>query len=141
MVIWSWVGAIVGLACVVAAIFWIVWAARGNAYDEGSKIWHILGGVLLAIVGIALAVWCMFWLYGTESGQRALETFGSETQGGITRSVRVYDLNGKLIESYEGRFDIEYDEERIMFDILQDDGTYQRHQIFNTTGTVLIDEK
>mgnify|MGYP006990141628 CR=1 FL=1 len=38
----------------------------------------------------------------TESGKRAIKDWQSNTTGGITRTVTVYDINGKEIAKYEG---------------------------------------
>ena len=67
---------------------------------------------------------------------------GSQTQksnfeGGIEREVRVYDVDGELIQSYAGKFDVVHDENRILFD--DEDG--KRHVIYYPTGTIIIDEK
>ena len=79
-----------------------------------------------------------FWYYNsTESGKRAIKDWQSNTTGGITRTVTVYDINGKEIAKYEGKFDVEYDAERIKFD----DEEGKRHIIYYTTGTIIIDEK
>ena len=50
----------------------------------------------------------------------------------------VYDVNGKLIEKYEGKFDVETDHDNY---ILFDDEEGRRHIIFYKTGTVIVDEK
>ena len=46
-------------------------------------------------------------------------------------------MEGDLIQEYEGKFDIEYNEHRIKFD----DENGKRHLIYHDTGTVIIDEK
>ena len=48
----------------------------------------------------------------------------------------VYDMDGDIIKEYEGKFDIEYDDDRILFD----DENNLRHIIYYPTGTVIIDE-
>ncbi|MCD8082214.1 MAG: hypothetical protein LUE86_01485 [Clostridiales bacterium] len=56
--------------------------------------------------------------------------------GGISRLVRVYDMEGDLIEEYAGTFDVETDEHYVLFD----DEKGKRHMIYYTTGTIIIDE-
>ena len=56
--------------------------------------------------------------------------------GGIKRKVAVYDIEGDIIAEYQGSFDIEYDDDRILFD----DENGLRHIIYYPTGTVVIDE-
>lgn len=74
----------------------------------------------------------------TESGKRALKGQNSNFNSGIERVVSVYDINGKLIEQYEGKFDVETDNDNY---ILFDDEEGRRHIIFYKTGTVIVDEK
>ena len=48
----------------------------------------------------------------------------------------MYDMNGGLIQEYSGKFDIDYDDDRIIFD----DENNKRHVIYYPTGTIIIDE-
>lgn len=70
--------------------------------------------------------------------KRLQDGIQSNLNGGIERIVRVFDVNGDLIERYEGRFDVETDRQTY---ILFDDENGKRHIIYYTTGTVIIDEK
>lgn len=94
---------------------------------------------LLISAGVCIGVLLtMMWYYhNTESGKRSLKSWKSETTQGIDRIVTVYDFEGDVIATYEGKFDIDYDESRIIFD--DQDG--KRHIVYYTTGTVTIDEK
>ena len=87
--------------------------------------------ILVIIAGIIL--YCIF---GTESGQRAIKDFQSNFAGGLQRTVTVYDMEGDVIKEYSGKFDVEYDSDRIKFD----DENGKRHVVYYTTGTVVIDE-
>ena len=94
--------------------------------------------VVVTIVLLVIVVVGTIWYYnGTESGKRAMKDWQSNISGGITRVVTVYDINGKVISKYEGKFDVEYDSDRIKFD----DEEGKRHIIYYSTGTVIIDEK
>lgn len=87
--------------------------------------------ICLVIWGIAL------WYYNsTEAGKRARKTQESNFNGGITRVVKVYDVEGDLIAEYTGKFDVDYDNDRIVFD----DENNNRHIIYYPTGTIIIDE-
>lgn len=97
-------------------------------------------GIITFLIGI-IVMGCIIsgelWYYNnSESGKRALKTQKSNYTGGITRQVKVYDVNGKVIQEYKGKFDLEYDDDRILFD----DEKGNRHIIYYTTGTVIIDE-
>ena len=87
---------------------------------------------------ICLIMWgcAVFYYTHTESGKRAVKTEKSNLSGGITREVKVYDMEGDLIQSYKGKFDVDYDNDRIIFD----DEKGMRHIIYYPTGTVIIDE-
>ena len=99
------------------------------------------GWALSFIIGIIISagVLCaMHWYYGnTQSGKRAMKTQQSNFEEGLERTVRVYDIEGDLIQEYSGKFDVDYDAERIIFD----DDNGKRHIIYYSTATVFIDEK
>lgn len=100
----------------------------------------IAGGIIVIIISIGLIVGTVLlgnWYFkNTESGKRAIKTQESNFNKGIEREVKVYDVNGKLIKDYRGKFDVDYDSNRIIFD----DENNKRHVIYYTTGTVIIDE-
>lgn len=99
-------------------------------------IGNIVTAGLAVIVCVAL-FFGMRWLYqNTESGKRALKSQESNFNAGIERRVEVYDMEGELIKEYEGKFDVTYDDDRILFD----DEKGKRHVIYYSTGTVVIDE-
>ena len=80
----------------------------------------------------------MHWYFNnTATGRRAYKSQESNFNNGIERVVRVYDVNGQLITEYDGKFDITYDNDRILFD----DQNGKRHVIYYPTGTVTVDEK
>lgn len=102
--------------------------------SEGKTRIIILIAIFAVLIGLAT---CMCWYYqNTESGRRAFKDQESNFSGGITRRVNVYDMEGDLLTSYEGTFDIEMNDTRILFD----DEKGDRHIIYFTTGTVTIDE-
>lgn len=133
----AWIGIIIGIVVVVGGVFAIRYSKKAT-YDSKGWLW---GGIVAIVVGALLAAGLLFWLYGTEGGARAQKTFSSETGGGLTRVVKVYDMQGDLIQTYEGKFDVDASEERIIFDIPQEDGSSKRVQIWSSTGTVTIEEK
>ena len=48
----------------------------------------------------------------------------------------MYDMDGDELEYFRGRFDVDYEDERIMFD----DENGNRHVIYFKSGTVIINE-
>ena len=94
-------------------------------------------GLAVSVILSLIILGGMLWYYNnTASGSRALKTQQSNLGNGIKRKVEVYDATGNLIKEYTGKFDIEYDDDRILFD----DENGLRHIIYYPTGTVIIDE-
>lgn len=72
-----------------------------------------------------------------EAGERFAKDNQSNLQGGLDRIVKVYSDSGLLLETYEGRLDIEtytYLDRKVKFDL-----NGKRHIIYG--GVVLVDEK
>lgn len=113
----------------------IVIAALIGSLDYKLKGAMIGGGIGL-ILTILILVGMLFYFNRTEAGKRAYKTQESSLMGGIERTVRVFDMEGNLIQEYSGKFDVVYDNDRILFD----DEKGKRHVIYYPTGTVIIDE-
>ena len=106
-----------------------------NDYGYGEGIGIIIVAIILSV---ALIIGPFVYMK-TESGKRALKDQKSNFgKNDVVRTVTVYDINGKIIEQYTGKFDIETDREKY---ILFDDENGNRHIIYYTTGTVLVDEQ
>lgn len=136
--IWAWIGIISGIVLFVGGIYVVATNGQHDRYDRGT---FLFSGISAIIVGLLMTGGSAFWLYGTEAGARAQKTWQSTTSGGLTRVVTVYDMEGDVVARYEGTFDVDANAERIIFDVPQEDGSYKRHQIWPTTGTVTIEEK
>ena len=113
----------------------------GMVIGAGVTMSSGTGWVLSAIIGILISagvLYGMHWYYNnTQSGKRAMKSQQSNFEEGLERTVRVYDIEGDLIQEYSGKFDVDYDAERIIFD----DDNGKRHVIYYSTATVIIDEK
>ena len=105
-------------------------------FQFDGKIAVVVSTIIsLTLCGVLLLG--MRWYYGnTAAGARALKSQKSNFENGIERTVRVYDVQGEVIQEYSGRFDVSYDDNRILFD----DENGKRHVIYYPTGTVIIDE-
>ena len=110
--------------------------AASLANDDGSFIGIVLSIVVSIVLCVSIWAFSIWWFGNTEKGKRALKTQDSNLNGGIERVVTVYDINGNEIQQYQGQFDIEYTDERILFD----DEYGNRHIIYFKTGTVIVDE-
>lgn len=130
------IGAIIGI-CVIGliglgcAIFAFVVA------HHDKNIAALIIGAIIIIITIAVCVLIGWWNLNSASGRRAYKDQESNLNGGIERIVTVYDINGDIIETYKGKFDIETDRESY---ILFDDEHGLRHIIYYTTGTITVDE-
>lgn len=120
--------------CILIIALFIAW----YWFDEkrGAVPWIVSIGIAIALC-IGVFVGMNAYYNNTESGKRALKSQESNFNSGIERTVTIYDVNGKVIKQYEGKFDVEYDDDRILFD----DENGKRHVVYYTTGTVAIDEK
>ena len=121
---------------------WIIWIILsimivGVAALIGSVADKTLVGVLVGVIisGLLLGG-LLFYFNGTAAGKRAYKTQESNFHNGIERIVEVYDATGNLLKTYSGKFDVDYDDNRIIFD----DENGKRHVIYYPTGTVIIDE-
>lgn len=125
------VGAIIGLSFLSVIV--IISAAALCYYYKKARIVSIIAGILILAAAWSIGAW---YYSGTEAGKRAMKTQESNFGGGIERRITVYDVEGEVIATYEGKFDIEYDDDRILFD--DEDGL--RHIIYYPTGNVIVDE-
>lgn len=117
---------------VIAAIFLcVMWLFLIPMEEYGRKIFIPIFTIITIVVLIGL-----IWFSTTASGRRAIKTTQSNLVNGIPRTVEVYSVDGTLLKKYEGKFDIQYDDNQILFD----DENGKRHIIFYPTGTVIVDE-
>lgn len=79
-----------------------------------------------------------FLFCSCESCSRACKDYNSDMNGGLYRTVKVYDIEGNLVTEYEGKFDIETDHTTY---ILWDDEYGKRHIVYFSTFNIIIDEK
>ena len=129
------IGSIVVLVVIAVIGLGITTFCIYAAKSDGNVAAGITGAVVFVIT-VALCFAIAWWQLNTESGKRALKTQQSNLNGGITRCVTVYDVEGDEIARYTGKFDVEHTDDRIMFD----DETGKRHVIYYTTGTITVDE-
>lgn len=138
MTIGAWVVVgVIALTGVVPAAILVYTYICDRGYDAGEK-WMPITAISITLVTIAVCLLFIWYRGNSESGKRALKDQESNLNGGIERIVSVYDINGELIKQYHGKFDIETDQRSY---ILFDDENGNRHIIYYTTGTILVEEK
>ena len=128
------VGGWVGFASITAVILLIGFLV-GFAIDENKSVAISMAVSVVLVVFVLIGM--LFYYNNTASGKRAYKTQESNFNNGIERIVEVYDAPGNLLKTYNGKFDISYDDNRIIFD----DENGKRHVIYYPTGTVIVDEK
>lgn len=132
MTIGAWIFAIIIILLGLGIGSFLIW---GGFIEKSSGL--KIGGIATIIIALIICGAFIWYRSNSESGQRALKDQQSDLNGGIERTVRVFDINGELIEEYTGKFDIETDKTSY---ILFDDENGNRHMIYYTTGTIIIDE-
>lgn len=83
-----------------------------------------------AIIGMSII------FSGCASLNRGVKTITSDFNGGLNREVIVYDAVGNELFIQTGKFDVDYENERILYD----DERGNRHVIYFKTGTVVVNE-
>lgn len=66
---------------------------------------------------ISMTMVIMAGMTGCESWKRFKKGIHSDVNGGLNREVKVYSYDGKLIHTYKGKFDIQSNENKVLFDI------------------------
>lgn len=132
MTVVAWVGFIIA-----ALILIIIGLSVGVTLGDGKAAPAVVG-TLCGMIVSAILLGFLLWYFGsTEKGKRAMKSQESNFNGGIERTVKVYDIKGDIIAEYEGKFDVDYSQNRIIFD----DENGKRHIIYYNMATVVIDEK
>ena len=132
MTVGAWVGFIIA-----ALILIIIGLSAGVTLGDGKAAPAVVG-TLCGMIVSAILLGFLLWYFGsTEKGKRAMKSQESNFNGGIERTVKVYDIKGDIIAEYEGKFDVDYNQNRIIFD----DENGKRHIIYYNMATVVIDEK
>lgn len=130
MTLGGWIGFLI-LAVLILSVGLLIGFASESS--KGVAISMVISAVLVLFLLIGM----LFYYNNTAAGKRAYKSQESNFNYGIERTVEVYDATGNLLKTYEGKFDIDYDDNRIIFD----DENGKRHVIYYPTGTVIVDEK
>ena len=128
------VGGWIGFVCLAGAILFIGFLI-GLAFDDDKAV--VITMIISAVLVVFVLIGMLFYYNNTASSKRAYKSQESNFNYGIERTVEVYDATGNLLKTYNGKFDIDYDDNRIIFD----DENGKRHVIYYPTGTVIVDEK
>ena len=69
------------------------------------KAFVITGALLLAFVFIGSSC---------SSCERACKDYASDFSGGLNRIINIYDMNGKIIKTYEDKIDLEMNDSGVV---------------------------
>lgn len=109
--------------------------------DEDNKVGRTIGLIITIAITIVVSGGIIFWGAFSASGQRALKDQQSQLSNGIQRTITVYDIDGDILETYTGKFDVQSTETDGMIYIKFDDEDGNRHLIYSASGTVVITEE
>lgn len=88
------------------------------------------------LMGVMLIIVLTLSMTGCAGLTRMGKSIGSDLTGGLNRVVTVYDQNGNVLQTYEGKIDIEDTDygNKILFDL-----NGKRVVIYNSS--VIVEEK
>jgi len=131
--------------------FWIGFVILGLVLATGgviagyymfnkTKLKNVAAGIL-ALVLFGLTIFGgHWWMNNTASGLRMQITWQAEINIGLNRNIQVFTATGVLVYEYEGRFDVQQNEYRIIIDVLNEDNVPRRVYISAPAGVVVISE-
>lgn len=73
---------------------------------------------------------------GCAGWERTKKNFSSSVNNGLKREIIVYDTVGNELYRQIGKFDVDYINDRILYD----DEQGHRHSVYFKTGTVVVNE-
>jgi hypothetical protein len=62
---------------------------------------------LSIVATIAIIIFALLFMTNCSSCDRCAKDIGSDLSGGLNRIINIYDLNGNIIITYEGKIDLE----------------------------------
>ena len=109
MTIVSWI------VCIILSLGLL---AGGIALSLASDtiLMRILSVVIAIILCIALFIGARWYFTSTASGIRALIDEQSDLHNGLDRIINIYTADGSIIAHYEGKIDLEMDQDYVKFD-------------------------
>jgi hypothetical protein len=100
--------------------------------NHRSRNIRIAVAVAVLVVIVAISIFA----FNTAGGKRTLKSWSSSISNGIEREIIVYDAVGNELYRQQGKFDIDYESERILYD----DEKGLRHTIYFKDGIIIVNE-
>lgn len=72
--------------------------------------------IVISVIAMVAVLVGVISLNGCASCSRSMKSFGSDMDGGLDRTVTVYDYNGDVLGQWSGKFDISNNDNEIFFD-------------------------
>lgn len=131
MLIYQW---IIIIVAAIVGIFFTIWAFL----DDEPRVSIIV--LLVAIIVIGALIFLFRWYNtSTASGLRAVKDQQTELNNGLDRTIVVTAENGREIYRYDGKCDIETNNENY---ILFEDANHKRVVIYKgVQDTIIVQEK
>lgn len=80
------------------------------SFTTDSIVVRIVAGILALACLSALIIAINIGVNGTETGKRWKKDLSSEFDGGLNRTVTIYNQYGDVLRTYEGKMDIQSSE-------------------------------
>lgn len=90
--------------------------------------------VALVVILVAVIALVIHLTACTASFRRGMKDWSSDVSGGLNRTVTAYSNTGEKIGEWSGKIDIEYDDNKVKFDL-------QGKRVIITGGIVIAEEK
>lgn len=111
---------------------------RKIIFKEVSVMKFILFIIITVIIAAVTIYKLHNWHFSSiKEEKRTIKDFTSNVSERIYRQVKVYGMNGKLIQEYEGTFDNYIETNHYL---LFDEKSGLRHIIYFAAGIVVVDE-
>ena len=122
----GWIGGVIGVVFLLMYFFL-------HTDKRGLKRLFLT----IFVIGFIMLGSAIFLYFNTTAvGEAQLRAWHAQSVG-IERTVEVYSMDGTLIRTYHGIYNIEYDTERVE---IYDTDTGERVIIYYKNGTVIVTE-
>ena len=103
------------ILCIIFSIG-IIFGGIMLSIGADSILGRILSIVIAIILCVAVFLGARWYFTSTASGIRELTDERSNLSNGLERIINVYTADGNLIAHYEGKIDLEMDQDYVKFD-------------------------
>jgi len=132
-----WFGIVIFGGLFSCAVIWVAYMALNASKVRGKGLIACLIGLTIFIGSVTGGNW---WLNNTASGLRIQISWQAEMNIGLYRNVQVFTATGELVYEYQGRFDVDQNDHRIILDIINEENRARRVYISAPAGVVIISE-